>query len=100
MHRALYIDRVVIVQPSFYGTDNSCTLDTIRQLGARARGLLQATENLFEIVLPVKNPDIHLNRCHLHAPLLSVNESGILAALRTLCRTLRCDLFLISRVVS
>jgi len=39
MHRALHIDRVVIVQPSFYGTDNSCTLDTIRQLGASARGV-------------------------------------------------------------
>jgi predicted TIM-barrel fold metal-dependent hydrolase len=30
---------VVIVQPSVYGTDNSCTLDAIRQLGTRARGI-------------------------------------------------------------
>jgi predicted TIM-barrel fold metal-dependent hydrolase len=35
----LHFDRVVIVQPSVYGTDNSCTLDAIRQLGARARGV-------------------------------------------------------------
>jgi predicted TIM-barrel fold metal-dependent hydrolase len=39
LHRALHIDRVVIVQPSIYGTDNSCTLDAIKQLGPRARGV-------------------------------------------------------------
>ena len=36
---ALRLDRVVIVQPSVYGTDNSCTLDGMRQLGSRARGV-------------------------------------------------------------
>jgi predicted TIM-barrel fold metal-dependent hydrolase len=36
---ALRLERVVIVQPSVYGTDNSCTLDGIRQLGNRARGV-------------------------------------------------------------
>jgi predicted TIM-barrel fold metal-dependent hydrolase len=39
LHRALHIDRVVIVQPSVYGTDNACTLDAIRRLGPRARGI-------------------------------------------------------------
>lgn len=39
MHRALHIDRVVIVQPSVYETDNSCTLDAIRQIGPTARGV-------------------------------------------------------------
>jgi predicted TIM-barrel fold metal-dependent hydrolase len=36
---ALHMDRVVIVQPSVYGTDNSCTLDAIKALGPRARGV-------------------------------------------------------------
>lgn len=36
---ALQMDRVVIVQPSVYGTDNRCTLDAIRELGNRARGV-------------------------------------------------------------
>ena len=36
---ALRLDRVVIVQPSVYGTDNSCTVDGLRQLGNRARGV-------------------------------------------------------------
>lgn len=36
---ALRLERVVIVQPSVYGTDNSCTLDGMRELGNRARGV-------------------------------------------------------------
>jgi len=36
---ALRLDRVIIVQPSVYGTDNSCTVDGLRQLGNRARGV-------------------------------------------------------------
>jgi len=40
LHRALKLDRVVIVQPSVYGSDNSCTIDAVRSLGeARARGV-------------------------------------------------------------
>jgi predicted TIM-barrel fold metal-dependent hydrolase len=37
---SLHLDRVVIIQPSFYGTDNSATLDGISALGPqRARGV-------------------------------------------------------------
>ncbi|MBV9861559.1 MAG: amidohydrolase family protein [Alphaproteobacteria bacterium] len=36
---ALGLARVVIVQPSVYGTDNTCTLDGMRRLGGRARGV-------------------------------------------------------------
>lgn len=39
LHRALHTTRVVVVNPSVYGTDNSCTLDGIKQLGASARGV-------------------------------------------------------------
>jgi predicted TIM-barrel fold metal-dependent hydrolase len=39
MHGALHISRVVIVQPSVYGTDNSCMLDAMKQYGSRARGI-------------------------------------------------------------
>src|ERR1035437_5192454 len=39
MHRALHTQRIVIVQPSVYGVDNSCTLDGIKQLGSIARGV-------------------------------------------------------------
>ena len=40
LQRRLHLDRVIIVQPSFYGTDNAAILDAMRQLGrARARGV-------------------------------------------------------------
>jgi predicted TIM-barrel fold metal-dependent hydrolase len=39
MHRAVHITRVVIVQPSVYGTDNSCVLDAMKQYGSGARGI-------------------------------------------------------------
>jgi predicted TIM-barrel fold metal-dependent hydrolase/predicted NBD/HSP70 family sugar kinase len=39
VQEALHLSRVVIVQPSVYGSDNSCTLDGMRRLGDRARGV-------------------------------------------------------------
>ena len=33
------VQRNVLVQPSFYGTDNRCMLDSLAQLGASARGI-------------------------------------------------------------
>ena len=39
LQAALGFERVVIVTPSVYGLDNSCTRDAIRQLGSRARGV-------------------------------------------------------------
>lgn len=40
----LRLDRAVIVQPSIYGTDNTCTLDAIDALGGRARGVAVISE--------------------------------------------------------
>lgn len=40
LHKGMGISRVVVVQPSIYGTDNACLLDAIAQLGQdRARGI-------------------------------------------------------------
>lgn len=39
LERRLGFTRVVLVQPSVYGTDNSCMLDALARLGARARGV-------------------------------------------------------------
>src|SRR5438552_1206219 len=40
LQQFLHLDRVVIVQPSVYGTDNSATLDGMHRLGReRARGV-------------------------------------------------------------
>ena len=51
LHRALHIDRVVIVQPSVYGADNSCTLNALKQTGASARGVAVIDEKTPETAL-------------------------------------------------
>src|SRR5665213_403597 len=46
LQNALSLSRVVIVQPSVYGADNSCTLDGMRRLGPeRARGVAVIDDN-------------------------------------------------------
>jgi len=51
LHRALKMERVVVVQPSVYGTDNTCTLDAVRSLGERARGVAVIDETTRESML-------------------------------------------------
>ncbi len=48
LHRALHIDRVVIVTPSVYGTDNSATLFGMKARGANARGVAVIDEKTRE----------------------------------------------------
>jgi predicted TIM-barrel fold metal-dependent hydrolase len=48
---ALHFTRVVIVQPTIYGTNNNCTLDAVRLLGAGARGVAVVDENTSEAEL-------------------------------------------------
>jgi predicted TIM-barrel fold metal-dependent hydrolase len=55
LHRALHVDRVVIIQPSGYGTDNSCTLDGVKQLGSGARAV---------VAIDDKTPDAALDGMH------------------------------------
>ena len=45
LHRALHIDRVVVVHPSPYGADNACTVDAVRRMGNRARGVAVIDDN-------------------------------------------------------
>ncbi len=42
----LGIDRMVLVQPSYYGTDNRLTIDTLKKLGSRARGVVMVEEDV------------------------------------------------------
>ncbi|MBB3178753.1 amidohydrolase [Variovorax sp. Sphag1AA] len=55
VQRKLGLDRVVIVQPTGYGFDNSCTLAAIAELGEGARGVA---------VVAVDVPDAELDRLH------------------------------------
>jgi predicted TIM-barrel fold metal-dependent hydrolase len=45
LQRDLHFDRVVLIQPSFYGTDNAAMLDALGKLGSRARGIAVVGEN-------------------------------------------------------
>ncbi len=49
--RAIGFDRVVVVQASTYGTDNSCVVDSIRELGSGARGVAVIDEKTTEASL-------------------------------------------------
>jgi predicted TIM-barrel fold metal-dependent hydrolase len=71
LHDALHLDRVVVVQPSVYGTDNACTLDAVRQLGNRARGVA---------VIDASTPDTALDemaRTGIRGIRLNLATSGI-----------------------
>jgi predicted TIM-barrel fold metal-dependent hydrolase len=51
LHKALHVQRVVIVTPSVYGTDNSATLYGMRARGADARGVAVIDEATPETAL-------------------------------------------------
>jgi predicted TIM-barrel fold metal-dependent hydrolase len=45
MTEALGIERMVLVQPSFYGTDNSLLASVLKRLGPRCRGVVQIDDD-------------------------------------------------------
>jgi len=49
--RLLGISRMVLVQPSFYGTDNSLTLQVLEKLGASARAVVMIEESITDFEL-------------------------------------------------
>ncbi len=71
LHRALHLQRVVIVTPSVYGTDNSATLYGMKARGADARGVA---------VINDKTPEADLDKmgqagvCGIRLNLSGVND--------------------------
>src|SRR5260370_31241306 len=55
LHKALHIERVVIVTPSVYGPDNSSTLYGMKARGATARGVAVIDDNTPESDLDAMN---------------------------------------------
>jgi predicted TIM-barrel fold metal-dependent hydrolase len=55
LHKALHIERVVIVTPSVYGTDNSATLFGMKARGPTARGVAVIDEKTPESDLDAMN---------------------------------------------
>ena len=69
--RALRLDRVVVVQASTYGTDNSGVLDSIREIGTGARGVAVIDEKTTEASLD----DMH--RGGIRGIRLSLGNQGV-----------------------
>jgi predicted TIM-barrel fold metal-dependent hydrolase len=65
LQRALRLERVVLVQPSVYGTDNSAHLDALRRLGSRARGVMvigkDTTQNQLDEMAGIGVRGVRLN---------------------------------------
>ena len=70
LHKALRMDRVVVVQTTVYGTDNSCTLDALKQLGARARGVAVIDDKTPESALD------EMDRAGIRAIRLNLETAG------------------------
>src|SRR5271166_5652260 len=51
LHKALHMSRVIVVQTTVYGTDNSGAMDAMKKLGARARGVAVIDEKTPESAL-------------------------------------------------
>jgi predicted TIM-barrel fold metal-dependent hydrolase len=69
--QALRLTRVVVVQASTYGTDNSCVVDSIRELGGGARGVAVIDDKTTEASLD----DMH--RGGVRGIRLSLGNQGI-----------------------
>src|SRR6185437_9127290 len=57
LHKALRIERVVIVTPSVYGTDNSATLFGMKARGGTARGVAVIDDKTTEAQLDAMQQD-------------------------------------------
>ena len=57
LHKALHIQRVVIVTPSVYGTDNSATLFGMKARGNDARGVAVIDDKTTEAQIDAMNAD-------------------------------------------
>ncbi len=57
LHKALHIERVVIVTPSVYGTDNSATLFGMKARGATARGVAVIDDKTTDSALDAMQQD-------------------------------------------
>jgi len=81
LHAALHMQRVVIVTPSVYGTDNSCTLYGLKARGANARGVA---------VIDDKTPPGELSHLHnagvrgMRLNLATAGQTDLVAARRRL----------------
>jgi predicted TIM-barrel fold metal-dependent hydrolase len=71
LHKALHMERVVIVTPSIYGTDNSTTLDGMKVRGKNARGIAVIDDQTSESQLDA------MDRAGIRGIRLNLTNAGI-----------------------
>ena len=69
--QTLRLDRVVVVQATSYGTDNTCVVDSVRELGNRARGVAIIDEKTTEAALD------EMHRRGVRGIRLTLNNQGV-----------------------
>ncbi len=80
LHDQLGIERVVIVHPSPYGSDNRCTVDALLALGERGRGVAVIDEKTSDAQLQtmhdagVRGVRINLETDGIHDPTLATRQ--------------------------
>ena len=86
LQRDLHLDRVVLIQPSFYGTDNRAMLDALGRLGGRARGVAVVDENASAAELDamakagVRGLRINLETAGEFDPMVAARKLGVAMA--------------------
>ena len=74
VHKALHMERIVFVQPSVYGTDNSCMLNAMREIGSVTRGIAVVND---------KTPESEMDRMYgagVRGIRANVEDSGLFDA--------------------
>ena len=69
--QTLRLDRVVVVQATSYGTDNTCVVDSVRELGNPARGVAIIDEKTTEAALD------EMHRRGVRGIRLTLNNQGV-----------------------
>ena len=77
----LGIERMVFVQPSAYGRDNSCLLDAMREVGAPCRGIVDIDESISDAELAVMR-GVGVCGVRINVSPVKPPEAGFAAALR------------------
>jgi predicted TIM-barrel fold metal-dependent hydrolase len=78
--RAVGFERVVVVQPSAYGSDNRCIVDTLREIGSLGRGIAQIDASTNDTALE----SLHaagIRGVRLNPKSARVRDAGALASL-------------------
>jgi len=76
----LGVERMVFVQPSAYGRDNSCMLDAMRQMGPGCRGIVDIDENFPDAELAKLN-DLGVSGVRINVSPVRQREPGLAAKL-------------------